>query len=225
MRSKIHWTIVVALILMVTLCIQHYKKPAIEEVQPELSEEGFIDLVNTILVEKVSADMFDFSEKGYHVYIRNIYDHNGKEAHVRVGRYITDIHIGVSPGHFTGIPQEPTEELSSSSMEPHIPEMVDARGLFASQIENQVDLTPPSDFGKCRRYTIVIMTYKGTLKVCRGDVSIHFKNIGTYSPTPTPPGPMSFISKVLYCGFIAIFVFMIVLVGYGIIVLRRRKKI
>jgi len=225
MRSKIRWTIVVALTLMVTLCIQQYKQPAIEEVQPELSEEGFIDLVNTILVEKVSLDMFDISEGGGSTYIRNTYDHSGKEIHVSIHRYVTEIHISVIPGHFAGIPQVPAEGLSSPTVEPHTPEMVDARGLLTPQIENQVDLTPPSDFGKCRKYTIVIMTYKGTLDVCRGDVSIHFRNIGAYSPTPTPPGPISFISKVLYYGFIALFVLVIVLAGYGIVVLRRRKKL
>jgi len=60
--------------------------------------------------------------------------------------------------------------------------------------------------------------------VSRGDVSVHFKNIGGLSPTPTPPGPIPFISYVLHYGFTALFVLVIALAGYGIIVLRRRKK-
>jgi hypothetical protein len=225
MSNRMRSTAILALTLLFTLCIQQCKNPVIEEVQPELSDEGFIDIVNTILVEKVSADLFDFSTQWSHVYIRNIYDHNGKEAHVSVGRYVTEIHISVSPGHFTGIRQAP-EEGPASPMEIPLkpPEMVDARGLFTPQIECQVDLTPPSDFRECRKYDIVIMTYEGTLEVCRGVVSIHFKNIGALSPTPTPPGPRSLISKVIYYGFISILVFVVVFTALVIIKLRRRRK-
>jgi hypothetical protein len=173
----------------------------------------------------VSTDLFDFSTQLSHVYIRNMYDKNGKEAHVSVGHYRTEIHISVSPGHFTGIGQAPEEgPVSPIEIPLKPPEMVDARGLFTPQIERQVDLTPPSDFGECRRYDIVIMTYEGTFEVCRGMVSIHFRNIGALSPTPTPPGPRSFISKVIYYGFISIFVFVVVLTTLVIIKLRRRKK-
>lgn len=225
MGNKMRGTAIVALTLLFALCIQQCKKPVIEEVQPELSDEGFIDLVNTILVEKVSTDLFDFSTQLSHVYIRNIYDHNGKEAYVRVGRYGTEIHINVSPGHFTGIRQAPEEgPVSPPEIPSKPPEMIDARGLFTPQIERQVDLTPPSDFGECRRYDIVIMTYEGTLEVCRGNVSIHFKNIGALSPTPTPPGPRSFISRVIYYGFISFLVLVVVLTALVIIKLRRRKN-
>ena len=222
MKNKLRCAIVLALTLLFTLCIQQSKKPVIEEVQPELSDEGFIDLVNTILVEKVSTDMFDFSAEGYHVYIRNIYDHNGKKAHVRVGRYVTVIHISVSPGHFTGIPQAPEEESPSPTETPlSPPEMVDARGLFTSQIERQVDLTPPSDIGKCRRYDIVIMTYEGTLGVCRGNVSIHFKNIGALSPTPTYPDPTGNAIYYIYGGF---FVLIFTVAVLGLVVWKKVKK-
>jgi len=43
------------------------------------------------------------------------YHHNGKEIHVSIHRYVTEIHVSVIPGHFTGIPQVPVEGLSFSN--------------------------------------------------------------------------------------------------------------
>lgn len=166
--------------------------------------------------------MFDFSKERY-LYIRNTYDYNGEKIHITVRRYKTNIDINVDDGHFSGIPKEPQSTLSSTE-DPITPQMIDVRGLFTPQIESQVDLTPPSTFKKIRKYDISVMEYKGTLEIWRGSVSIYFRNIGGLSPTPTPPGPKSFISQVLYCGFTGIFILVIILVIYGIFVWRRRRK-
>ncbi|KYK37906.1 MAG: hypothetical protein AYK18_18120 [Theionarchaea archaeon DG-70] len=184
------------------------------EIQPELSEDGFIDLVNNILVEEVSLDMFEM-HNGRYIYIRNTFDHDQREINIRIARYPTEVHISVSPDHFK----------KGSPLPNPYPQKIYVKGLFTFQIESQANLTPPSDFKTTRTYNILVMEYKGWLDVSRGYVSVHFKNIGGLSPTPTPPGPIPFISYVLYCGFIAIFVLVIVLTGYGIIVLRRRKKL
>jgi hypothetical protein len=202
------------LISIFTGCI-HQKESADPEylrtyIQPELSTEEFIELVNTILVDKVKLEVFDVDNEHF-TYIKNTYDCDKRKIHISVRRYPTKIYISVRDGHF--------RELSGFS------EMIDTRGLFTEQIERQVDLTPPSNFKTTRTYCIEVMDYKGILEVSRGKVSVHFMNIGALSPTPTPPGPRSFISKVLPYVVTAIFVLAAVLVMYGIIVLKRRKKL
>ncbi|MBU7026562.1 MAG: hypothetical protein HXS48_06440 [Theionarchaea archaeon] len=191
-------------------------------IQPELSEEGFIKLVNNILVEEVSLEMFDLSKERY-LYIRNTYDYNGEKINITVRRYKANIDINVDDGHFSGIPQDP-QSTPSPTEEPITPQMIDVKGLFTPQIESQVDLTPPSDFKTKQTYDITVMGYKGTLKMWRGHVSIYFRNIGGLSPTPTPPGPKSLISQVIYYGFIGIFILAFILAVYGIFVWRRRRN-
>jgi hypothetical protein len=68
------------------------------------------------------------------------------------------------------------------------------------------------------------MDYEGTLRVSRGHVSLYFENIGGLSPTPTPPGPRSLISQVIYYGFISAFILVIIAFIYAIFVWRRRRK-
>lgn len=106
-------------------------------IQPELSQEGFIDLVNNILVEEVSLDMFEMYD-GCYIYIRNTFDHDQGDVHVRVARYPTEVHISVLPSHFGKAYSHPQE--------------IYVRGLFTSYIESQVNLTPPSDFKTTRTY-------------------------------------------------------------------------
>jgi hypothetical protein len=204
-----HGTIAVALTLLLTLCIQQCKKPVIEEVQPELSEEGFIDLVNTILVEKVSLDMFEMDEGGSYTYIRNTYNDNGKEVHVWIHRYVTEIHIAIDHGHFTRTPHYSP------------PEIINVKGLLTPQIGNQVDLTPPPDIGKCRTYDIVIMTYEGTLEVCMSGVTIYFRNIGAYTPRPTHPDPTG---NTIYYIVAGILILILAPVVFVVIKLRRKKS-
>jgi hypothetical protein len=218
--SEIRGIAVMALVL-ITLCLQQCEQPAIEEVQPELSEEGFIDLANNILVEKISLDMINISKSGSYTCTRNTYDSDGREIHLSVHKYVTEIYMSFIPGHFTGIPQLPAEGSAFPTIESHTPRMVDARGLFTPQIENQVDLTPPSDFGECQKYNIVIMTYKGSFDVCRGGVTVYFRNIGALSPTPTHPDPTGTAVYYLYGGFLAIIFGIVILVLF---VWRRRRK-
>ncbi len=199
-----------------------FKKPEKppEILQPELSEQGFIEFTNTILVEKVRLEMFDLKYEHY-TYIRNTFDRHGNEISVVVRRCITEIHISINSGHFTGIPQEPQETPSPTDV-PHLFQMIDTRGIFTPHIESQVDLTPPSDFETTRTYAIEVAGYKGTLDVSRAHVSLYFRNIGMFSPIPVP-GPGSFVSQVLYYS-IGIFVLVILLAVLGVIALRRRKK-
>jgi hypothetical protein len=188
-------------------------------IQPELSEEGFIELVNNILVDKVSLEMFDISENRY-IYIRNTYDHNEQKINITIRRVGTDINIYVDNGHFSGIPQEP-QSTPSPTEEPITPQMIDVRGLFTPQIESQVDLTPPSTFKETRRYDISVMGYKGTLEMWRGHVSIYFKNIGGLSPTPTYPTPTGNAIYYLLGGFLAILLVIAILV---VLVWRKWRK-
>lgn len=92
-------------------------------IQPELSDEEFIDLINDIVLEKVSLEMFDVYN-GSLMNIRNTYDCNNTEIRVVIRRSATDVYISVSPGHFG--------KLSG------FPEMIDTRGLFAPQIEKLI---------------------------------------------------------------------------------------
>ncbi|MGD2251221.1 MAG: hypothetical protein PVF58_22720 [Candidatus Methanofastidiosia archaeon] len=178
------------------------------EIQPELNEEEFIELVNNILVEKVSLEMFDF-QYGKHIYIRNTFDCNKAKIRIAMYKMDTRVYISINPGHFRG---ESYVHL----------QMIDTKCLFTSQIENQADFTPPSSFKKTQTYNIEVMGYKGELDVCRGHVSFFFKNIGELSYIPPPPPPRSFISKALPYIVISIFVLVLVSVRYGIILLRRR---
>ena len=176
-------------------------------IQPELSEEGFIELVNNILVEKVSLEMFDTYD-GRYTYIRNTYDCNGTKINIAIDRTTTTVYISVSSGHFRG-------EKSVH------PQMIDTRGLFTPQIESQVDLIPPSNFKTKNEYKIEVMDYKGILNVSRGHVSLYFGNIGELTPTPTYPDPTGTAVYYLYGGFLAIIFGIVILVLF---VWRRRRK-
>jgi len=205
--------LVVLLLVSLSVCINQESNDSESEadiIQPELSEEGFIELVNSILVEEVSLEMFDLYN-GRYIYIRNTFDRNGTKIRVSIDKSATEVYISVSPGHFRG-------ERSVH------PQMIDTKGLFTHEIESQADLTPPSSFKKTRTYNIEVMGYNGKLDVSRGHVSIFFNNIGGLSPTPTPPGPRSLISQVVYYGFTGIFILVIILAIYGILVWRRRRK-
>ena len=100
--------------------------------------------------------------------------------------------------------------------------MIDTRGLFTEQIQQQVDLTPPSNFKTTRTYSVEVMDYKGILEVSRGKVSLYFINIGQLSPTPTHPDPTG---NAIYYIFGGIFALIIASIIIGIIILRRRKKL
>jgi hypothetical protein len=206
--------LIVLFIVNFTACINQEdidsKNSEDDIIQPELSEEGFIELLNNILAEKVSLEMFGDYD-GRYTYIRNTFDRNETKIRVSIDRTATTIYISISPGHFG-------EELSDD------PEMIDTRGLFTPLIESQADLTPPSNFKKRKEYTIEVTDYEGTLRVSRGHVSLYFENIGGLSPTPTPPGPRSLISQVIYYGFISAFILVIIAFIYAIFVWRRRRK-
>ena len=199
-------------LLLVTIngCITqedtHFGDSKTELIQPELSNEGFIDLINSILLEKVSLEMFDVYN-GSLMYIRNTFDCNDTEIRVVMKRSATDVYISVNPGHFG--------KLSGFL------EMIDTRGLFTPQIESQGDLTPPSNFKKTREYNIEVMDYKGSLGVSRGQVSIYFVNIGGLSPTPTHPDPTGNAIYYVYGGF---FVLIFTIAVLCMIVWRRRRK-
>ena len=186
----------------------HFGDSKTEPVQPELSEQEFIDLINNILVEKVNPDMFlDLSGRSLH--IRNTYDHEGKKIRISIIRNMNEIYISVDPGHFTSMP--PVPELTD---EPYNPELIDVRGLFTPQIESQADLTPPLEFFVRRTYDIVIMDYKGTLVVCRGHVSLY---IVTGALPTAPPG-----SNVnIY--FLGVILGIIVSVIFMVIIMRKKK--
>ena len=185
----------------------HFGNSKTEPIQPELSDEGFIELINTILLEKVSLEMFDVYN-GSHKYIRNTFDHNDTKIRVSIDRSTTSIYISISPGHFRG-------ELSEA------PEMIDTRGLFTPQIESQVNLIPPSNFKTKREYNIEVMGYKGKLDVSRGHVSIYFVNIGGLSPTPTYPDPTGNAIYYVYGGF---FVLIFTVAVLGLVVWKKVKK-
>jgi hypothetical protein len=176
-------------------------------IQPELDEEGFIELLNNILVEKVRLEMFDVQDESY-IYIRNAYDCNGEKIFIAMDKTATEVYISVSPGHFRG-------EQSVN------PQMIDTKGLFTPQIESQVDLTPPSTFKKTRKYDIEVMSYKGKFNVSRGHVSLYFGNIGELTPSPTHPDPTGYAIYYVIGGFIALILGIVVLV---IFVWRRRRK-
>jgi hypothetical protein len=130
--------LIVLFIVNFTACINQEdidsKNSEDDIIQPELSEEGFIELVNNILAEKVSLEMFGDYD-GRYTYIRNTFDRNETKIRVSIDKTATTIYISISPGHFG-------EELSDD------PEMIDTRGLFTPLIESQADLTPPSNFKK-----------------------------------------------------------------------------
>ncbi|MGD2248271.1 MAG: hypothetical protein PVF58_07670 [Candidatus Methanofastidiosia archaeon] len=202
--------LLVLFLIGVSLCIHdiNYKKPDTDVIQPELSEKEFIELVNNILVEKVSLKMFDKSY-GQYTYIRNTYDCNEIKIKISISRTATEVHISISPGHFRG--------------ETYVhPQMIDTKCLFTHQIESQVDVTPTSSFKKKRTNLIEIMGYKGTMNVSRGHVSIYFGNIGELTPTPTHPDPTGTAIYYVYAGFIVIILGIVVLVIY--IIKRRRKS-
>lgn len=200
------------LILLVTFngCIiqedTHFGDSKTELIQPELSEEGFIELINNILLENVSLEMFEVYN-GSLMYIRNTYDSNDTEIRVVIKRSATDVYISVNPGHF--------------GKTSGFPKMIDTRGLFTPQIESQGDLTPPPNFEKTREYNIEVMDYKGSLDVSRGQVSIYFVNIGGLSPTPTHPDPTGNAIYYIYGGF---FVLIFAIAVLGIILWKKVKK-
>lgn len=208
-KANLRILLIVLFLVGSSACINqenHSGESEANVIQPALDEEGFIELLNNILVEKVSLEMFDVQDGSY-IYIRNTYDYNKREIGIRMSRSETDVHISVNPGHFG----------TSSAF----PEMIDTRGLFTQEIESQVDLTPPSTFKKTRRYDIEVMGYKGIVNVSRGHVSFYFGNIGGLSPSPTYPTPTGYAIYYLLGGFIALIVGIVVLV---IFVWRRRRK-
>ena len=172
-----------------------------EPIQPELSEQEFVDLINDILVENVNSDMF-LELSGRSLHIRNTYDHEGKKIRISIIRNMNEIYISVDPGHFTSMP--PVPELTD---EPYTPKLIDVRGLFTPQIESQADLTPPSDFVIRRTYYIVVMNHKGILTVCRGHVSIYLIT----GALPTAPAPSSNIYYIAG-GILAIIVVLLVII-------------
>ena len=176
-------------------------------IQPELDEEGFIDIVNNILADKVNSDMF-LMLSGRSLHIRNTSDCEGKKIRVSIIRYMNEIYISVDPGHFTSMP--PVPDLIEK---PYSPELIDTRGLFTPQIERQVDLTPPSDFVERRTYDIVVLNYKGTLTVCRGHVSVY---LVTGALPTAPPAPRLNVYYIV-AGILALAIVLVV------IVLRKRK--
>ncbi len=176
-------------------------------IQPELDEEGFIDIVNNILADKVNSDMF-LMLSGRSLHIRNTSDCEGKKIRVSIIRYMNEIYISVDPGHFTSMP--PVPDLMEK---PYSPELIDTRGLFTPQIERQVDLTPPSDSVERRTYDIVVLNYKGTLTVCRGHVSVY---LVTGALPTAPPAPRLNVYYIV-AGILALAIVLVV------IVLRKRK--
>ena len=178
-------------------------------VQPELSEQEFIDLINSILIENVNPDMF-LELSGRSLHIRNTYDHEGKKIRISIIRNMNEIYISVDPGHFTSMP--PVPELTGK---PYAPELIDVRGLFTPQIESQGDLTPPLEFCVRRTYDIVIMDYKGTLVVCRGHVSLY---LVTGALPTAPPGSNV---NIYYLGVILGIAVSVIFV----VIIMRKKKI
>jgi len=76
------------------------------DIQSELDEDGFIDLVNNILADKVNSDMF-LTLSGRSLHIRNTFDYEGKKIRVSIIRHMNEIYISVDPGHFTSMPLYP----------------------------------------------------------------------------------------------------------------------
>jgi hypothetical protein len=180
------------------------------EMQPELDSKGFIELVNVIFVEKVSIKEFDYTGDGEYTYIKNTYDHDGKEIHISMRKYSTEVYISILPGHF----RKPTPPLDKIYVD----------GLLTMEIENQVDLTPPEDFTIKQKYYIEILEYKGLLAISRAHVSIYFQNLGGPSPTPTPPGPPSPICQVIYYGFIGFIIGICLIITFLIFKLKKRRN-
>jgi hypothetical protein len=175
--------------------------------QPELDSKEFIELVNAILVEKVSIKDFDYSDSGEYYYIKNTYDHDGKEIHISINKYPTRVNITIYRGHF----REPRPPL----------DQIYVKGLLTEEIENQVDLTPPKDFTTTRKYYIEVLDYKGILSVSRAEVSIYFGNLGGPDPTPTYPDPVPNTPYYIFGGIlIGIIVIMIILIVF----LKKRRK-
>lgn len=200
--------LVIFFLVSFTGCItqeKNFKNFKNDVIEPELDDEEFINLVNNILVEKVTLDMF-FTSSGRSLHIINTYDCNGKEIRVSIIRYMNELYISVDPGHFTSMPPVP-----EAKREPYNSESIDVKGLFTPQIENQVDLTPPPTFFTRRTYDIVVMGYKGTLVVVRGHVSIYVIT----GPLPTAPPD----SNILYVAGVLLVLIL------SIIVLKKRKTL
>ena len=210
-KGKIFFVILI--IIVCSGCI-HQEDERIKnlkaEMQPELDFKGFIELVNAILVEKVSIGQFDCAGDGECTYIKNTYDHDGKEIFISISKYPTEVYISILLGHFRK-PSPPLDKIY-------------VKGLLTEEIENQVDLTPPEDFTTKQKYYIEILEYKGIFSVSRAHVSIYFQNLGGLSPTPTPPGPPSFLSQIIYYGFIGFIIFLCSIISVIIFKLKKRKK-
>lgn len=200
--------LVIFLLVSFTECItqeKDFKDLKNDVIEPELDDEEFINLVNSILAEKVTLDMF-LTSSGRSLHITNTYDCNGKEIRVSIIRYMNELYISVDPGHFTSMPPVP-----EAKREPFNSELIDVKGLFTPHIENQVDLTPPSTFFTRRNYDIVVMGYKGTLVVVRGHVSIYVIT----GPLPTAPPD----SNIFLAGVLALVLIL------SIVVLKKRKTL
>ena len=210
-KGKIFFVILI--IIVCSGCI-HQEDERIKnlktEIQPELDSKEFIELVNAILVENVSIKDFDYSDSGEYYYIKNTYDHDGKEIHISINKYPTRVNITIYRGHF----REPRPPL----------DQIYVKGLLTEEIGNQVDLTPPKDFTKTREYYIEILKYKGILSVSRALVSIYFGNLGGPDPTPTPPGPPSFISQVIFYGFIGFIILLCLIITLILYKIKKRRE-
>ena len=200
-KGKIFFVILI--IIVCSGCI-HQEDERIKnlktEMQPELDSKEFIELVNAILVEKVSIDQFDYRESGDCTYIRNTYDYDGKEIHISINKYPTRVNILILSGHFRKL-SPPLDKIY-------------VKGLLTEEIENQVDLTPAKDYSTRREYYIEVLEYKGILSVSRAEVSIYFGNLGGPDPTPTYPDPIPntpyYIFGGIFTGIIGIMVILIV---------------
>lgn len=118
---------------------------------------------------------------GRSLHIINTDDRNGHKVRISIIRYMNELYISVDPGHFTSMP--PVPDITGKS---YNPELIDVRGLFTPQIEDQVDLAPLPGFFIHETYDIVVEGYRGTLTVCRGHVSIYLIT-GTLPPAPPAP--------------------------------------
>jgi len=204
---------VILIIIICSGCI-HQEDERIKnlktEMQPELDSKEFIELVNAILVEKVSLGQFNYRESGDCTYIRNTYDYDGKEIHISMRKYSTRVNISILQGHFRK-PSPPLDKIY-------------VKGLFTEEIENQVDLTPAKDYSTTRRYYIEVLDYKGILSVSRAQVSVYFGNLGGPDPTPTPPGPPSPILQVIFYGFIGFIILLCLIITLILYKIKKRRE-
>ena len=202
--------IVILIIIVCSGCV-YQEDERIEnlktEMQPELDSKEFIKLVNAILVEKVSIKDFNYTGDGEYYYIKNTYDHDGREIHISINKYSTRVNITIYRGHF----REPSPPLDK----------IYVKGLLTEEIENQVDLTPPNDFVTRRRYYIEVLDYKGILSISPAQVSVYFGNLGGPDPTPTHPDP---IPNTPYYIFGGIFTGIICIIIILLIYLKKRRE-